>query len=54
MNKAIPTPQKPWQPTAADKVKNLLIVLTAFALAGASVELTGLNGKLGFFVSLFF
>ena len=35
-------------------MKNLLIVFAAFALAGASVELTGLNGKLGFFVSLFF
>ena len=54
MNKVIPAPQKPWQPTTADKVKNLLIVLTAFALAGASVKLTGLNGKLGFFISLFF
>ena len=54
MNKVIPAPQKPWQPTTADKLKNLLIVFAAFALAGASVELTGLNGKLGFFVSLFF
>ncbi len=47
-------PQKPWQPTSADKAKNLLIVLAAFVFAGASVKLTGLNGKLGFFVSLFF
>ena len=54
MNKAIPMPKKPWQPSGADKVKNLLIVLAAFFLAGASVELTGLNGKLGFFFSLFF
>ena len=54
MNKTIPLPQKPWQPTAADKVKNLLIVFTAFVFAGASVKLTGLNGKLGFFFSLFF
>jgi phosphate transport system permease protein len=53
MNKVIPTPQKPWQPTVADKMKNLLIVFAAFALAGASVKLTGLNGKLGFFFSLF-
>jgi phosphate transport system permease protein len=29
-------------------------VLAAFVFAGASVKLTGLNGKLGFFVSLFF
>jgi len=54
MNKAIPMPQKPWQPSGADKVKDLLLVLAAFFLAGASVELTGLNGKLGFFFSLFF
>lgn len=54
MNKVIPLPQKPWQPTTADKSKNLLIVLAAFVLAGASVKLTGLNGKLGFFFSLFF
>jgi phosphate transport system permease protein len=54
MNKIIPMPQKPWQPSSADKAKNLLIVLAAFVFAGASVKLTGLNGKLGFFVSLFF
>jgi phosphate transport system permease protein len=54
MSNVIPKPQKPWQPTAADKLKNLLIVFAAFALAGASVKLTGLNGKLGFFFSLFF
>jgi len=54
MSKAIPMPQKPWQSTGADKVKNLLVVLAAFVLAGASVELTGLNGKLGFFFALFF
>jgi len=53
MSNVIPKPQKPWQPTAADKLKNLLIVFAAFALAGASVKLTGLNGKLGFFFSLF-
>ena len=53
MNKVIPMPQKPWQPSGADKVKSLLIVFAAFVLAGASVELTGFNGKLGFFFSLF-
>jgi phosphate transport system permease protein len=54
MSNVIPKPQKPWQPTVADKMKNLLIVFAAFALAGASVKLTGLSGKLGFFFSLFF
>jgi phosphate transport system permease protein len=54
MSNVIPKPQKPWQPTTADKMKNLLIVFAAFAIAGASVKLTGLNGKLGFFFSLFF
>ena len=54
MNKVIPTPKKPWQPTAMDKVEDLLIVIAAFGLAGASVKFTGLNGKLGYFFSLFF
>jgi phosphate transport system permease protein len=54
MSNVIPKPQKPWQPTTADKMKNLLIVFASFALAGASVKLTGLNGKLGFYFSLFF
>jgi len=54
MKKAIPTPKKPWQPTALDKLEDLLIVLAAFGLAGASVKFTGLDGKLGFFFSLFF
>lgn len=54
MKKAIPTPKKPWQPTALDRLEDLLIVLAAFGLAGASVKFTGLDGKLGFFFSLFF
>jgi phosphate transport system permease protein len=54
MSKVIPAPKKPWQPTAMDKVEDLLIVIAAFGLAGASVKFTGLNGKLGYFFSLFF
>jgi phosphate transport system permease protein len=54
MSKVIPAPKKPWQPTAIDKLEDLLIVIAAFGLAGASVKFTGLNGKLGYFFSLFF
>ena len=53
MTAVIPTPRKPWQPTALDRLEDLLIVLAAFGLAGMSVKFSGLNGKLGFFVSLF-
>lgn len=52
MTTVIPTPRKPWQPTFIDRLEDLMIVLAAFGLAGASVKFTGLNGKLGFFVSL--
>ena len=53
MNKVIPTPQKPWQPSKIDRLESLLIVVAAFAVAGLSVKFTGFNGKLGFFFSLF-
>ncbi len=53
MTTVIPTPRKPWQPTLFEKLEDLMIVLASFALAGASVKFTGLNGKLGFFISLF-
>jgi hypothetical protein len=49
----IPTPQMPWRPTVVDKLENAMIILAAFGCATASVKFTGLNGKLGFFVSLF-
>ncbi|MEY4657350.1 MAG: hypothetical protein RL466_163 [Actinomycetota bacterium] len=54
MTVVIPTPRKPWQPTVIDRLEDLMIVLAAFGLAGVSVKFTGLNGKLGFFSSLFF
>jgi phosphate transport system permease protein len=54
MTAVIPTPRKPWQPTVTDRLEDLMIVLAAFGLAGVSVKFTGLNGKLGFFSSLFF
>ena len=53
MSTVIPTPQKPWESTLFEKLENVMIILAAFGLAGASVRLTGLNGKLGFFISLF-
>jgi phosphate transport system permease protein len=54
MTSVIPAPRKPWQPTTTDRIENLLIVLASFGVAGAAVKFTGLNGKLGFFISLFF
>jgi len=53
MSTVIPTPQKPWESTLFEKLENIMIIFAAFGLAGASVRLTGLNGKLGFFISLF-
>lgn len=53
MTMTVPTPGKPWQPTAKNRLENVLIVVAAFGLAGISVEFTGLSGKLGFFISLF-
>ena len=44
----------PWRPTVVDKLENAMIILAAFGCATASVKFAGLNGKLGFFVSLFF
>ena len=54
MTAVIPTPRKPWQPTAFERLEDLLIVVAAFGVASISVKFTGLNGKLGFFFSLFF
>ena len=54
MMQTIPTPQKPWQPTKLDRLEDLAVVLASFVLAWLSVQFTGLNGKLGFFISLFF
>ncbi len=54
MTTVIPKPGKPWQPTVKNRLENLALVVASFVLAGLSVEFTGLNGKLGFFVSLFF
>lgn len=54
MNKVIPAPRKPWQPTFIDKLEDLLIVVGSLGAAGAIVKLTGLNGKLGFFFAFFF
>ena len=54
MNKIIPTPKKPWQPTVLDRLEDFMIILTAFGVAGAAVKFTGLSGKLGFYASLFF
>ena len=54
MTQTIPTPQRPWQPSKTDRVETLGVLVASFVLAGLTVEFTGLNGKLGFVVSLFF
>jgi phosphate transport system permease protein len=53
MTTVIPTPQKPWESTLFEKLESLMIIIAAFGLAAASVQFTGLNGKLGYFISLF-
>ena len=54
MNKVIPAPSKPWQPTFVDRLEDLLIIVGSLGIAGATVKLTGLNGKLGYFFAFFF
>lgn len=54
MTQTIPAPQKPWQPTKLDRLEDLAVVLASFVLAWLSIQFTGLDGKLGFFTSLFF
>jgi phosphate transport system permease protein len=54
MTSVIPAPSKPWQPTFIDKLEDLLVIVGSLGAAGATVKLTGLNGKLGFFFSFFF
>jgi phosphate transport system permease protein len=54
MTSVIPAPSKPWQPTFIDRLEDLLVIVGSLGAAGATVKLTGLNGKLGFFFSFFF
>ena len=50
----IPKPQKPWGTSIAQRLATAGILAVAGVLAGAAVELTGLNGKLGFAAAYFF
>jgi len=54
MTTVVPAPSKPWQPTFIDRLEDLLVIVGSLGAAGATVKLTGLNGKLGFFFSFFF
>ena len=54
MTLTTPTPQRPWQPSKTDRFETVGVLVASFVLAGLTVEFTGLNGKLGFVVSLFF
>ena len=53
MTSVIPTPGMPWKPTIKNRLENLSLIIASFVFAALSVEFTGLNGKLGFFISLF-
>ena len=51
------SPQKPWKPTAQDRLPGYLLLLSSLCLAGLAVIFTGLSGKLGFvtaFTVIFF
>ena len=54
MNKVIPAPRKPWQPTIGERFEDALIIVGSLGAAGAIVKVTGLDGKLGYFFALFF
>ena len=54
MTTVVPAPSKPWQPTFIDRLEDLLVIVGSLGAAGATVKLTGLNGKLGFFFAFFF
>ena len=50
----IPTPQRPWGTSVAQRLTTAAILALAAVLAGAAIELTGLSGKLGFAAAYFF
>ena len=50
----IPTPQKPWGTSIAQRLATAGILALAAALAGAAIEFSGLSGKLGFAAAYFF
>ena len=50
----IPTPQKPWGTSSAQRLATAAILALAAVLAGAAIEFTGLSGKLGFAAAYFF
>ena len=54
MNKVIPAPRKPWQPTIGERFEDALIIVGSLGAAGAIVKVTGLDGNLGYFFAFFF
>jgi phosphate transport system permease protein len=50
----IPTPQKPWGTSIAQRLSTAAMLALAAVLAGAAIEFTGLSGKLGFAAAYFF
>lgn len=50
----IPKPQTPWGVSIQQRLATLSLIALALILAAVTVEITGLNGKLGFAASFFF
>lgn len=50
----IPKPQMPWGTSIAQRLATAAILALAAVLAGATIEFTGLSGKLGFAAAYFF
>ncbi len=49
----IPQPGKPWEVTPKERLETGLLIFLALLLASVAVKVTGLSGKLGFWVSFF-
>lgn len=50
----IPKPQTPWGVSIQQRLATVSLIALALILAAVTVEITGLNGKLGFAASFFF
>lgn len=50
----IPKPQTPWGVSIQQRLATISLIALALILAAVTVEITGLNGKLGFAASFFF
>lgn len=46
----VPTPQKPWETTNKQRLSTALLIFAAILISFIVIKLTGLDGKLGFFL----